>query len=197
MLEILQKLIDRAGSVRKALEDCGEQLVLAESCTAGMVASALAHWPGISKWLCGSMVVYQSATKETWLGINQAYLEDPAIGPVSREVTDELSQSVLARTPQATLAAAVTGHLGPGAPPELDGVIFIALSRRSEMVGETDSQAPSHVVMQYQLRLPPLQLGEKESEFKIVQARQARMLLAADQVLECILKSLVAKRSTQ
>lgn len=197
MSEILQKVIDRAGSVRKALEQCGEQLVLAESCTAGMVASALAHWPGISKWLCGSMVVYQSATKETWLGINQAYLDNPAIGPVSREVTDELSQAVLARTPQATLAAAVTGHLGPGAPPDLDGVIFITLSRRSDMVGEAGGKAPSHVVMQYQLRLPPLEIAEKESEFEIVQARQARMLLAADTVLECILKSLVTKRSSR
>lgn len=122
------QLLETSGAVRGLLEARDRQLVLAESCTAGLISAALAHWPGISNWLCGSAAVYQSRTKHEWLGIDDTILADPNQGPVSLAVTEKLAQAVLMRTPHAMIAAAVTGHLGPGAPAELDGAAFFAIA---------------------------------------------------------------------
>jgi nicotinamide-nucleotide amidase len=48
----------------------------------------------------------------------------------SAEVTQAMAREVLAKTPEATISAAITGHFGPDAPQEMDGVVFIAVSRR-------------------------------------------------------------------
>ncbi len=117
--------------VRDGLRSRSDRLVLAESCTAGLVAAELGQIPGISEFLCGSMVVYQTPTKTAWLGISTALLENPEIGPVSAQVTTALAEAILARTPEATVAAAITGHLGPGSPAVLDGKVFCAFARRS------------------------------------------------------------------
>ena len=116
--------------VRDGLRDRGDRIVLAESCTAGLVAAELGQIPGISDFLCGSMVVYRTATKTAWLGIPSEVLQDPAIGPVSAMVTLSLAEVILEKTPEATLAAAITGHLGPGAPTGMDGQVYCAIVRR-------------------------------------------------------------------
>ena len=106
------------------------RLVLAESCTGGNVAGALAAIPGVSAWLCGSFVIYRNESKAEWLHIPRNLLDDPTVGPVSAEVTNLLAQQALVATAEADLGVAVTGHLGPGSPPELDGQVFFALARR-------------------------------------------------------------------
>jgi PncC family amidohydrolase len=105
-------------------------MVLAESCSAGLVAALLGQVPGISEFLCGSMVVYQTPIKHQWLGISSEDLADPSIGPVSERVTEALARAILERTPQANLAASITGHLGPSAPPAMDGVVFCSIVTR-------------------------------------------------------------------
>ncbi|MCA9140480.1 MAG: CinA family protein, partial [Planctomycetales bacterium] len=50
------------------------KLVLAESCTGGLVSAALTAIPGVSSWLAGSMVVYQEQSKVCWLGVDQETL---------------------------------------------------------------------------------------------------------------------------
>ncbi len=104
------------------------KVVFAESCTGGLVAGALTQVPGISDHHCGGVVVYRNATKRAYLGIPARLLKDP--GPVSEVVAREMAARVLGLTPEADIAASVTGHLGPGAPPELDGVVFIAVALR-------------------------------------------------------------------
>jgi nicotinamide mononucleotide (NMN) deamidase PncC len=119
--------------VRDGLRTRSDRLVLAESCTAGLVAAELGQIPGISEFLCGSMVVYRTPTKTAWLGISTVLLENPVIGPVSAQITTALAEAILARTPEATVAAAITGHLGPGSPAELDGKVFCAVVRRRDV----------------------------------------------------------------
>lgn len=104
------------------------KVVFAESCTGGLVAGALTRVPGISDYHCGGVVVYRNATKEAYLGIPARLLKNP--GPVSEVVAREMATRVLDLTPEADISAAVTGHLGPGAPSELDGVVFIAVAWR-------------------------------------------------------------------
>ena len=114
------------------------KVVFAESCTGGLVCGALTRIPGISQYLCGSMVVYRSETKAAWLGIPAEVLTRP--GPVSQKVTKLLAAAVLNATPEADLALAVTGHLGPNAPKRLDGIVYFQIGLRHE------NDMPQHLV---------------------------------------------------
>lgn len=138
--------MDLSQSTQGVLELLAAQrvhLVLAESCTGGLAAALLAGVPGASDWFCGSAVTYREATKEAWLGVSA----DTVAGQtaVSEQVTREMVIGSLVKTPEAQLAAAITGHLGPAAPAELDGVVFIATLWRDSPAGE------SCRVLRYQL----------------------------------------------
>lgn len=129
-----------------SLQRFDHRLVLAESCTAGRVAAELGGIPGVSNYLCGSLVVYRNDSKIRWLGIEPAVIEDPHHGPVSEAVTISLAESALLKTPEATLAGAITGHLGPGAPANLDGIVYCAIAVRNEK--------PTAICKQYRLEAP-------------------------------------------
>jgi PncC family amidohydrolase len=124
-----ERLATLAGEVLRLLAQADARIVLAESCTAGMVSAALGRIPGISHYLCGSAVTYREATKSQWLGVPKELIESKTT--VSREVTEAMARGVLLRTPEAALSAAITGHLGPSAPDRLDGQIFLAISLRT------------------------------------------------------------------
>ncbi len=94
------------------LARAGRKLVLAESCTGGQVAAALATVPGVSRNFCGSFVVYRDASKVEWLGLASKKLIN-RFGDVSAETTSELALQALARTTEASISGAVTGYLGP------------------------------------------------------------------------------------
>ena len=123
-------LESQAQSFVELLAERETTLVLAESCTGGLIAASLARVPGVSSWLAGSMVVYQEASKMRWLGVAEDTLAEH--GAVSAPVAHQMVSGALQMTPHADLAAAVTGHLGPGAPEELDGAVFVAVMRRGE-----------------------------------------------------------------
>jgi PncC family amidohydrolase len=123
-----RELTDLAGRVVEQLRARSLRLVLAESCTAGLGAALLGRIPGVSEFLCGSAVVYQVETKARWLRVSRRLLRDP--GPVSRQVATAMATGALKATPQADVSAAITGHLGPGAPPAQDGLVFVAFAAR-------------------------------------------------------------------
>lgn len=119
MQQSLHTLVSR---VAQLLERTRLKIVFAESCTGGLIAAALARIPGVSHFHCGSAVVYRLDTKTKWLGVPSEMLIDP--GPVSEPVARAMAQGVLAVSPEADIAATITGHLGPGAPPDQDGRIY-------------------------------------------------------------------------
>jgi nicotinamide-nucleotide amidase len=43
-----------------------------------------------------------------------------------------MAKGALEKTPEANVALAVTGHLGPNAPPQLDGLVFAAVAWRED-----------------------------------------------------------------
>lgn len=124
------------------LQDRNIKIVFAESCTGGLVSALMAQIPGISDFLCGSAVTYRNDTKTKWLGVPQELLLDP--GPVSAEVARAMAEAVLQRTPEAAIAASVTGHLGPNAPAEQDGLIWVGVAQRAGPGGEVTTTAQSH-----------------------------------------------------
>lgn len=171
-------LVMQVGALLKQRE---LRLVLAESCTAGQVAAALAWLPGISQWLCGSLVVYRSSSKHDWLQIPSLLLDDPQIGPVSSQVSRLLAEAALQHTPDAHVAVAVTGDVGPGAAPATDGCLFLAAAQRSgAYLARTTAE------QRLQLAAPaPQDAGD-------IPARQARLAEATQHVLQFIIKVLSA-----
>ena len=124
------QLIEQAALIRDLLTHRQQRLILTESCTGGWLAASFAALPGISQWWCGSLVVYRCGSKQQWLGIDPAILNDPQIGPVSELVTRQLAQQALQHTTEADLSLAVTGDLGPGVAADKDGRAFCALADR-------------------------------------------------------------------
>ena len=157
-----------AKHVAEQLKQCQTRVVFAESCTGGLVAARLARIAGISEFLCGSAVTYRNDTKHRWLAVPLELLSSP--GPVSKIVAEKMVRGILQSTPEADLAAAVTGHLGPGAPVNDDGLVYVAIARRSEL--NQQSQIP---VEQLQLRSS---------------TRVARQREAAERVLDSLLVKL-------
>lgn len=167
-------MLELATSLRDALatEQC--RLVLVESCTAGRVAATLGELPGISQWLCGSLVVYRNASKSAWLGVPDSLLDDPQQGPVSASASRWLARAALERTPEANLAVAVTGDIGPHAPPATDGCIFLAAATRVAPTGKSGSTSPtadSIQISEQQLRL----VAPAPRDNLDIAARQARL----------------------
>ena len=119
-----------ARRVARLLKATGLKIVFAESCTGGLVSGALTKIPGISDYHCGGMVVYRNETKTAYLNIPPKLLKDP--GPVSPEVAQLMARRVLEKTPEADVAVSVTGHLGPNAPPKLDGHVYTAIAWRNQ-----------------------------------------------------------------
>jgi PncC family amidohydrolase len=122
------------GLLARLLAAAGRRLVLAESCTAGLVAASLGRVPGISRHLVGSLVTYRDAAKTSWLGIPPAVLQRHTA--VSEAVARLMAGGALAGTPEADLAASVTGHLGPDAPAPQDGIVYVGIAERHPETGE-------------------------------------------------------------
>jgi nicotinamide-nucleotide amidase len=133
--ELIQHVADR-------IRATNTPVVFAESCTAGLISAGLARIPGISEYLCGSAVVYQVATKTEWLGISPELIQSE--GVVSGKVAAAMATEVLKRTPASQLAASVTGHLGPGAPLDQDGLIYVGIAVRKG--ADADVQIFRHIL---------------------------------------------------
>ena len=130
--EIQQRANSIGGELFSLLKQQNRQLVLAESCTGGLISAILTQFPGISNWLCGSAVVYQDNTKVEWLHIDPTQIEE--FTSVSQQVTEKLAMAVLEQTCGAEFALAITGHLEPGAS-ERGTHAFVALAvRRGQLV---------------------------------------------------------------
>lgn len=152
-----ERLEQAAQALGKWLLESGrEKVVFAESCTAGLVAAELATVPGISQYLCGSMVTYREPSKTAWLGVDPQQLQQ--FSAVSQQVTDAMAAGVLQLTKEASWSAAVTGHLGPGAPADLDGRIFITVACR----GSRDSTGG--IVQQSALQLRSSSRRDRQAE---------------------------------
>jgi PncC family amidohydrolase len=149
------QLQQQADELARLLSQRRVRVVFAESCTAGLVSATLARVPGISDWHCGSAVTYRTDTKRQWLDVSAEDLRQ--FTAVSEPVAAQMAVGVLARTPEADYAASVTGHLGPDAPEELDGVIYIGIAGRA--AGKPQNAS----VCRYQLQSTERVLRQQEA----------------------------------
>lgn len=166
-------LAELSASLIQRLGEHDHQLVLAESCTAGMVASSLGAVPGASSVLVGSAVVYQVSTKQKWLQIPETHFRQ--FNVVSGETSLAMARGILAQTPWATVAAAITGHLGPEAPQELDGIAWSTV-----IIKRSDSDKAVHT---QKLLLDTDPVRNEES----IELRHQRRVEATRRVMDLIL----------
>jgi PncC family amidohydrolase len=122
----------KAREVIEKFKKLSLRLVLAESCTAGMVSSLLTNTSGASAVLWGSFVCYTQEAKTLMLGLdNKALLAD---GLVSRQTACSMAVGALQKS-GADFAAAVTGLAGPGGENQVPiGTVWAATANRSGIV---------------------------------------------------------------
>lgn len=89
----------------------GIRIATAESCTGGMVSSALTAVPGSSDVFDRGFITYSNQAKQEMLGVPQSLLITH--GAVSREVALAMAEGALHRS-HAELSVAITGIAGPG-----------------------------------------------------------------------------------
>ncbi|MBC8510639.1 MAG: CinA family protein [Cryomorphaceae bacterium] len=105
----------------------GVSIAVAESCTAGLIASKLTSLPGSSSFFKGGVVAYQNEIKTKILGVRQSIIDEKT--EVSVEVVNQMAKSVLEKF-DANFAIATTGYAGPagGTNKNPIGTVFIAIA---------------------------------------------------------------------
>lgn len=151
-----------------------DRLVLAESCTGGLLASLFTEIPGASDYFCGSQVVYTEGAKRRWLGVRATTLRRHSA--VSVEVAEAMVRGVLRETPEATIAGAITGYLGPAG--KHIGLVYFSVLKRGMRKPITEK-----------LEIPAIG-GSAES------ARLHRREIASEKLLVSLLALLNSNRKT-
>jgi nicotinamide-nucleotide amidase len=121
------------GTLQEALAglliEMGLSIVVAESCTGGMINAALTDVPGSSAFLKRGYVVYSNEAKADLLGVNAETLA--AHGAVSSETAAEMAEGAL-RVARADIAVSVTGIAGPsgGSEEKPVGLVWFGIATR-------------------------------------------------------------------
>jgi len=118
--DVAQQIID-------ILTERGQTIVTAESCTGGMIASALTDVPGASAALYGGFVTYSNEAKSKMIYVQARLIRD--YGAVSNQVARAMADGAR-NTANADYAVAVTGIAGPdgGSEKKPVGLVYIAVS---------------------------------------------------------------------
>ena len=105
------------------LKEHGMTITTAESCTGGMISSAIVNVPGASDVLNEAYVTYANESKMRLLGVKAETLE--SLGAVSDRTAREMAEGVL-KAANADCSIAVTGIAGPdgGTPEKPVGTVF-------------------------------------------------------------------------
>lgn len=103
-------------------------LVVAESCTGGMLGERLTAIPGSSRYFLGGWVTYSNRMKEQQLGVDTSLVEKH--GAVSAEVAVAMARGARLQA-NADVGVAITGIAGPdgGTVDKPVGLVFVALAR--------------------------------------------------------------------
>lgn len=104
------ELIQRAQDLGGILVAKKLKLVMAESCTGGLVAALMTEIAGSSAWFDGGFVTYSNQMKVGQLHVSSATLE--AYGAVSENTALEMAHGAL-NAAGAEIAASITGIAGP------------------------------------------------------------------------------------
>lgn len=130
-------IADLAARVVAENSGLGRRVVLAESCTGGLVAAALTEIAGSSAVLDRGYVTYSNESKTEMLGVSKDIID--AFGAVSVACVYAMAQGALARS-KADVAVAISGIAGPdgGSPEKPVGTVVFAKLVRGEAQPEAE-----------------------------------------------------------
>ncbi|MGA2264255.1 MAG: competence/damage-inducible protein A, partial [Acidobacteriota bacterium] len=113
--------------VGRMLRQSGRSLALAESCTAGMIASTITRVPGSSDYFRGGILCYSNELKIKLCRVKPELLE--LNGAVSGEVAEALARGVR-EVACSSIGLAVTGIAGPagGSEQKPVGLVYFGLA---------------------------------------------------------------------
>ncbi len=116
--------------VEELLIQRGDFLVTAESCTGGLIATAITKIAGASEWYSGGWVTYSNEMKITQLGVPEKMLQEH--GAVSEQVAKAMCEGALEQS-NATVALSTTGIAGPsgGTVEKPVGTVFIGCATKN------------------------------------------------------------------
>ncbi|NPB09528.1 MAG: CinA family nicotinamide mononucleotide deamidase-related protein [Thermodesulfobacteria bacterium] len=121
--------------VGRLLEERGEMLAVAESCTGGLISSRITRVPGSSAYFERGVVTYSNRAKQEILGVPEEMIAKH--GAVSEPVALAMAEGIrnLART---NYGLSVTGIAGPtgGTPEKPAGTVWIGFSCREATVAQ-------------------------------------------------------------
>jgi nicotinamide-nucleotide amidase len=122
-----------AGELMRVLKAKHLTLVVAESCTAGLMGKVLSDVPGAGELFHGGFVTYTKQHKTSALGVPADVLRQK--GAVCVEVARAMALGALAHSP-AQLSAAITGVAGPEPDPDNNpvGRVCTAVARQGAPV---------------------------------------------------------------
>ena len=127
---LIQDVCFQLGS---ALNKRNLRIVLAESCTGGLVCQQLTNIPGSSVWFDRGFITYSNESKIELLKVNQNTLSK--FGAVSKEIASEMALGALDAS-HANIALSITGIAGPsgGSIDKPVGTVFIAIAYQNKVV---------------------------------------------------------------
>jgi len=109
------------------------RIVLAESCTGGLVCQQLTNIPGSSVWFDRGFITYSNESKMELLKVNKTTLSK--FGAVSKEIASEMALGALDAS-HADIALSITGIAGPsgGSIDKPVGTVFFAIAYQNKVV---------------------------------------------------------------
>jgi PncC family amidohydrolase len=120
-----------AETIVKELTNKGLKVSFAESCTGGMISSAVTSVPGSSRVLDLAVTTYADSAKIQFTDVTQGVLDEH--GAVSSQ-TALLMASGIRRASKSDIGVSVTGIAGPdgGSDEKPVGTVYIAVNERVE-----------------------------------------------------------------
>lgn len=112
--------------VAKTLVEKNLTIAVSESCTGGMVSSALINYPGISSVFIEGCVTYSNEAKINRLGVKKETLDK--YGAVSEETAREMAQGI-AKNFNTNIGLSTTGVAGPdgGTDEKPVGLVYVGI----------------------------------------------------------------------
>lgn len=133
MSHFSKAITEYATDIILELSKRGQTISTAESCTGGLIASALTDISGSSKAVYGGFVTYSNDAKKTMLGVSPATLEQ--YGAVSELTAREMAEGARKAT-SSDFAISVTGIAGPtgGSDEKPVGLVHFSLALENRTI---------------------------------------------------------------
>jgi nicotinamide-nucleotide amidase len=115
------------------------KLATAESCTGGLLSSAITSCDGSSKWFDRGFVTYSNEAKMSLLKVDQNLFEK--FGAVSSQVAQQMAIGAI-KNSYADMSISITGIAGPsgGSIEKPVGTVFFACADKNKIIFEHKSE---------------------------------------------------------